>query len=167
MGTKHDDFWSHVDVTEECWLWTGTLKGNGYGYWRENDGRYAHRKSWINTFGPIPEGMCVLHRCDTPLCVRPDHLFLGTHGDNMRDMVAKGRGRYFRGDQHPRMKIKDANVQAIQDEAQRRGVKLKRGVRDGKVNAFCGEFGAKYGIAPSMVKKILGGHKRRNAWVKS
>lgn len=53
--------------------------------------KYAHRLMWEEVNGPIPHGMCVLHRCDNPPCIRPDHLFLGTKADNVRDMIAKGR----------------------------------------------------------------------------
>ena len=55
---------------------------------------YAHRVAWMLAHGPIPRGMNVLHRCDVPRCVNPDHLFLGTQHDNVRDMIAKGRARF-------------------------------------------------------------------------
>lgn len=75
-----------------CWLWIG---GVSYppGYGRMTRGQYAHRVSYEIHRGKIPVGMHVLHRCDNRLCVNPDHLFLGTQSDNMRDMMAKGRGR--------------------------------------------------------------------------
>ncbi len=96
-----DLFWRKVDKSGECWLWTGSKVGIGYGkthyegkYWR------AHRLSWKFTFGEIPDGLCVLHKCDNPACVRPDHLFLGTFDDNNKDMAKKGRS--VKGDKNPR-----------------------------------------------------------------
>lgn len=91
-------FWRHVSKGPECWLWTGAPNSAGYGMVGEGPAGadrkiLAHRLAWEIHFGPIPEGMFVCHHCDTPLCVRPDHLFLGTHTDNMRDMAAKGRQR--------------------------------------------------------------------------
>lgn len=76
-----------------CWMWTGGIV-HGYGCW-EVDGRRerAHRWAWELFVGPIPEGMHVLHRCDNPPCVNPNHLFLGTQTDNVQDMDAKGRRR--------------------------------------------------------------------------
>lgn len=81
-----------------CWLFTGTLTRAGYGQLympgetlRSGSRQLAHRVSWRLYRGPIPEGMAVLHHCDTPACVNPDHLFLGSHTDNMRDMHRKGR----------------------------------------------------------------------------
>lgn len=79
-----------------CWIWQ---KGRGSGSPTHRYGRIshegvpinAHRASWIVHRGPIPSGIEVLHKCDVPLCVNPEHLFLGTKGDNMRDMAAKGR----------------------------------------------------------------------------
>ena len=78
-----------------CWLWTGTLAGRDQRPRLCFDGKqgYAHRASWLLHRGPIPDGLQVLHRCDTPLCVNPNHLFLGTQLDNVRDAKAKGRHR--------------------------------------------------------------------------
>lgn len=85
-------------MTTECWLWTGIQRGNNrYGGFNSGTpgkggvAAIAHRMSWVIHFGEIPENMEVCHECDTPTCIRPDHLFLGTHADNMRDMVRKGR----------------------------------------------------------------------------
>jgi hypothetical protein len=87
-------FWSHVDRTGDCWLWTSAKLPHGYGQFRLVPGetmRKAHRLSYEWAHGPIPEGMGVLHRCDNPSCVNPDHLFTGTQLDNMRDCRAKNR----------------------------------------------------------------------------
>ena len=85
-----------VTQTPACWLWTG-YRLDGYGRFGRRDGDivYAHRFAWEEAFGAVPTGLCVLHRCDTPACVRPSHLFLGTKAENTRDMIAKGR-RYDR-----------------------------------------------------------------------
>lgn len=84
-----------------CWLWARNIDEKGYGRIEIKSptpavprGIYpAHRLSWIAHRGPIPDGLWVLHRCDTPSCVNPDHLFFGTAIDNMRDMVRKGRAK--------------------------------------------------------------------------
>lgn len=86
-------FWDKVLVGDGCWEWqAGTQKHNGYGSFSMN-GRdvKAHRVSWLLWYGEIPKGLRVLHRCDNPPCIRPDHLFLGTQKDNVLDAVAKGR----------------------------------------------------------------------------
>lgn len=84
-------FWSKVRKTAYCWLWTASCRDTGYGQIRVNKRSVkAHRFSWELANGPIPLGLCVLHKCDTPACVRPDHLFIGTQQDNMKDMHNKG-----------------------------------------------------------------------------
>ena len=92
-----------------CWLWQGRCVKGGYGQFDIADKNiYAHRLSWELHFGPIPEGMDVLHHCDTPPCVRPSHLFLGTDIDNKKDCMTKERHCY--GEQHYEAKLTDAIV---------------------------------------------------------
>lgn len=92
-------FWSKVNKhgpragrLGRCWLWMGGCTQSGYGRFSIHSRMHrAHRVAWELTNGPIPEGICVLHRCDNPPCVRPSHLWLGTAADNQRDCVIKGR----------------------------------------------------------------------------
>lgn len=116
---------SSIPVPESgCWLW---LKGTfrfGYGNARVNGKTIgAHRASWIAYRGPIPDGLCVCHKCDTPQCINPDHLYLGTKLDNARDMHRRGRNSWTRhphlqravragqlGEKHSRNKLTDSQV---------------------------------------------------------
>lgn len=87
-------FWSKVRKTESCWFWTGPKNKLGYGklvFLPYCPTQYAHRLSWIIRFGDIEKGKLVLHTCDVPYCVNPEHLFLGTQKDNILDKVKKGR----------------------------------------------------------------------------
>lgn len=89
-------FWNWVDRSDPggCWPWTRSTNGDGYGLLRVGDRiTRTHQHAWRLTHGPIPAGMEVCHRCDNPPCCRPDHLFLGTHEENMADMRLKGRRR--------------------------------------------------------------------------
>jgi len=88
-------FWEKVDCSPHpkgCQLWTASITRDGYGLFAiGRKHRLAHRVSMRLTHGSIPSGVCVLHKCDTPACVNPKHLFFGSLKDNSRDMVAKGR----------------------------------------------------------------------------
>jgi hypothetical protein len=95
-------FWSRVDQSGgllACWEWVGAISTEGYGACnnRENCQR-AHRVSWELHHGPIPAGMSVLHSCDNRLCVNPHHLHLGTHRDNMDEVVKRGRRAQYSAD---------------------------------------------------------------------
>src|SRR3974390_1246612 len=93
-----DRFWTKVQKTNNCWLWTGATDLNGYGVIHTGNGckllKFAHRIAWQLTNCPIPDRLHVLHHCDVPLCCNPKHLFPGTQTDNMFDRDAKGRVRH-------------------------------------------------------------------------
>lgn len=86
-------FWERTTKTEPgCWEWQGWQAGKGYGMINYLGKKvYAHRLAWTLFWGPIPNDLHVLHRCDNPLCINPHHLFLGTNLDNIKDCIAKGR----------------------------------------------------------------------------
>ena len=95
-------FWRKVDkngpiiyqALGPCWIWTARVNEHGYGtmeFKRDKKRQFVHRFSWTMHFGRLSDEICVLHRCDNPPCVNPDHLFLGTQTDNMSDMYKKGR----------------------------------------------------------------------------
>ena len=85
---------SMPDDPDGCWIWTAGKSGKGYGHFSLYGKKVlAHRVVYANNVGPIPDGLCVLHKCDTPACVNLTHLFLGTKADNNADMIGKGRFR--------------------------------------------------------------------------
>lgn len=147
-----------------CWLWKERTDRKGYGrlgVWKRGM-QQAHRVSWEIHFGKIPDGLCVLHKCDVPACVRPDHLFLGTRIDNNIDMRRKCRDRYASGDEsgrrkHPELwprgnqihcaKLTEDKVRALRDEYAAGGISFAK-------------LGIKYGIGHTTVENIV----KRRKW---
>lgn len=130
-ATGAQRFWAKTRSHGDCVLWTGAASAP-FGYGRTNyygQKWWAHRLAWVLTHGPIPSGLWVLHNCpggDTPLCVNPAHLWLGTAADNNRDMAAKGRAasgtrngthmhpdRVLRGEQQPNARLTEAQVREM------------------------------------------------------
>ena len=109
-----ESFLARVKIEDNgCWVWTGAKNSQGYGilglagsFW------LAHRAAWFMHTGIKPE-QCVCHHCDNPPCVNPDHLFLGTQGDNTRDMERKGRSYHKSGELHGRAKLTWDDVNKI------------------------------------------------------
>ena len=153
--TLAERFWGKVKKTDGCWLWAGE-KERRYGRIRDAsvNGRRknlrTHRVAWVLGCGQIPDGLCVLHRCDNPICVRLDHLFLGTMRDNTDDMMAKGRNRYTsrRGAMHQNAKLSETDVSLIRSEATKGSSRSDLAVR--------------FGVTVSNISCIV----RRRSWVK-
>lgn len=116
-------FMQYVEKSDGCWEWSGIRDGAGYGFFqiaRQTDKVRrvvkmwkAHRYSWHLHFGEIPNGLWVLHRCDNPPCVRPDHLFLGTNRDNTLDSLAKDRSYLKNGERSPFSTISNSTALLI------------------------------------------------------
>jgi hypothetical protein len=140
-------FWSKVEKTDGCWNWIAFKNYKGYGAISiPMDGRSlpraAHKVSWVKAHGDVPDGLCVLHKCDNRACVNPAHLFLGTPKDNSADMVAKGRQN--RGEKRPLAKLGEEQIRAIR--AAGRDVMTKT-------------LAAQYGISSTTVGKVRNGRR--------
>ena len=149
LDTKR--FWSKVKRTEYgCWLWQSTTNSTGYGRFVQN-GKYlrAHRVVWEMCYGPIPDGFVVMHRCDTPSCVKPEHLKLGSQAENMADMAAKGRGRNagFQGSACGNSKLTEGAVRDIR-------AKYRKGA------VGYGHFAKQYGVTRSAIYRVV----KRLSW---
>lgn len=158
MGRKaipiEDRFHKHyIPITESgCWIWIGkTTSGHGSTYGSVKMGTIlggdrrtalAHRVSYELYTGPIPDGSQVLHECDVPLCVNPAHLFLGTHEDNMNDMLAKDRS--CRGERNGHAVLSEKDVLFIRCTSE----SIK-------------ELALKYGISASAIRKARSGYTWR------
>ena len=135
-------FWSRVRRGPGCWEWTRGKSG-GYGTIRIGGKDWkAHRFSYLLHYGAIRD--CVLHHCDNPACVRPDHLFLGTHLDNMRDMAEKRRSSRLPGEANGNAKLNEVTA-----------AQLKAVLRRGKKTQA--EIAQQFGVSQQTVSNIATG----------
>jgi len=132
-------FWSKVARTRGCWRWLASKDCNGYG--RVGVGHEvtrAHRIAWMMQNRPVDSDVLICHRCDNPSCVRPSHLFSGTHKDNLSDAASKDRTAF--GERHPMAVISEAKVRAI------RALHLSGFTRE--------EIAPLFGVSPRHVSKV-------------
>ena len=141
--TLEERFWRKVRKTDGCWMWDATRLERGYGV-ISNKGRFlrAHRVSYELHYGSIPTDMCVLHSCDNPSCVRPDHLRLGSRADNAADKVAKKRHAF--GERHGKAKVSDQQV-----------LEMRQLYRTGQMRVC--DLARKYGLRDASICLILAG----------
>lgn len=129
-GQLPDQSNPHYRGLGRCWEWTAYLRKNGYGEMRfEGGARKAHRVSWRVNCGSIPDGGAILHKCDNPKCVNPNHLLIGTQVENMRD--ARIKGRFASGDRSPSRLYPEKMMRGDNHYAKLHPEKLARGDRHG------------------------------------
>jgi hypothetical protein len=130
-------FFLKVEVTDSCWLWRGKLNDYGYGIFHEGRNQRAHRWLYETFYGPIGEDKICCHKCDTPACVNPAHIFIGTKHDNMSDAMSKGRVPV--GSKRKHSKLTEEKVSAIKN-----GLKHGGGILKHRVVSLSKEFGVHY-----------------------
>jgi hypothetical protein len=144
--TLEERFLSKIIKTESCWLWCGHKPSHGYGVFCINRKNrvLAHRFSYLFFRNEDPGELYVCHTCDIRSCVNPNHLFLGTHKDNMQDAVKKGRFKSNCGEKNPRAKLKNEEVSSI-----------KRRIINGDKDKNLAEM---FGVTITIINHIRNGH---------
>jgi hypothetical protein len=143
LSTKEERFWSQVDKSKDCWEWVGYRNRTGYGQVAFTKAHtMTHRISWILTYGEIPDGMLVCHKCDNPPCCNPEHLFLGTNADNARDKAAKGRSYRPTGEKSVFAKLTEQSVRNIRAEY------------NPEINSY-NDLAIKYGVSKNTIRMIV------------
>jgi len=139
-------FWSKVQKSEGCWTWKAGFYRTGYGAFHvKRKKRFAHRVAYEFEIGPIPVGKVVMHTCDNPACVRPEHLRVGDQAENVADMIQKKRDRRpnLKGAENGRAKLTEEDVREI-----------RRRLRAGATQT---ELALEYGVALSNIGHIVHG----------
>jgi len=152
-GSVPERFVARVCICDSgCWEWTGSRNAKGYGRFAVTPRKIvlAHRYAFLAAYGCIGDEVCVLHRCDNPACVNPDHLFAGTKFDNYYDMRDKGRHvdpPRASGSAHPRAILSEAQVSEIRRRYEQRTISQK-------------QLGRIYGVSESTIGAII----KRRIW---
>lgn len=143
-------FWQKVkklDGDDACWLWTAATNASGYGIVGVGrSSRLAHRVAYEMTNGPIPAGKLLRHRCDTPSCVRPDHMTPGSDKENMQDQIQRGRRASKKGSQNGRAKLTREQV-----------VEIRRRYVRGQTRIV--DLAAEFGVGKSQIWNIVSGRE--------
>lgn len=144
IADREAHFWSKVDKSGNCWEWMAGKTSGGYGvFWMNLRQNLAHRVAMAFSGGNVPDDLCVCHACDNRGCVNPDHLFIGTHQDNTRDMVVKGRAPIRFGENSGTARLSDSDVLSIRS--------------DNRVHSV---IASDYGVVQSTITRI----KNRKRW---
>ncbi len=157
MAYVHDNIedrlTNYIDKTDTCWNWIGYKNDHGYGLISIGRGKQtrAHRFMYERYKGTIPKDMKVLHSCDNPACVNPEHLSIGTQKDNVKDMMNRGRGGYksFHGESHHMSKLTDEKVKQIRDLWDKGGV-------------YQSQLAKQFGVSQQVISKVV----NYKAWIK-
>ncbi len=148
IGTLEERFWCRVykNRADECWPWIGPCARNGYGKFNDKASaeHCAHRLAYTFTYGPIENGLHVMHSCDNPWCCNPRHLSLGTPTDNQRDCKMKNRNA--RGARHGMARLTDAQVVSMRRLYAESGISFR-------------ELGVMFGINSASAWQVVRGNK--------
>lgn len=143
----------------QCWEWTGIARNRGYGTVQiQGKVTTTHRKSYELSVGVIPNGMCVLHKCDNKICVNPSHLFIGTFADNNADKMRKGRHKVPYGDSHPSRLRPERMARGVGNAAAKlndKKVRLIRGMRSSGIHFR--NIAKKFGVSSRTIVLITQG----------
>lgn len=143
--TEEERFWARVDKSGDCWLWLGGVNNKGYGFFNGGKGypktRLAHRVAWSLTHGEeLSPSVVIMHKCDNPTCVNPEHLIKGTHLDNSTDKIEKGRAN-----QGKRERLTAESVFEIKTRYEAGGITQV-------------QLAKEYGISHRQMQYIINGH---------